>query len=367
MEPKEDIDGVKGNADGYSDAEMWENNWRGQSEHFFNKSGLEHARDEGLFLYGVSDEVARLGSSASQHGLANTLTGKGNLGGFRDPILNKAGQKATAPRRVDNFLPDNKIGKALGKRGISHEEAVRRGMTLARPTSMQMLKANKVNAGFAGLNIASALSAGYQELTGEDWNPLSPLAGRSYGTNDQEDDYDSPILNPDGSQSYELDENGEELLDEDGEPIARYNQKSSYKGMRSKATGSKVAGVAEAVTNDLMVGGYDAFKGNHGFADMAEMIGLGGEWSKEARRNARAYVAQRPNIDTDSLGAGALMEGIAGRAFEAYDNWKYPKSEARRASEEASKSLRPEEPVAQNGLPPQAQYASGHKFFRGRG
>jgi hypothetical protein len=365
MDQNEPIDGVKQNAEGYSDAEIWGDNWKAQSENFYDKSGVEHLRDEGLFLYGVSDEVGRLGSSASQYGLANTLTGKGNLGGFRDPILNKAGQRATTPRLRDNFLPDNKLGKALGKRGISHAEAVRRGMTVANPTSMQVLKANKLNAGFAGLNIGSALSAGYQELTGEDWNPLSPLAGRSYGTNDQEDDYERPILDPDGNDTFELDENGEELLDENGYPIQRFEKKSSYKGMRSKATGSKVAGVAEAVTNDLMVGGYDAFKGNHGFADMAEMFGLGGEWSREARRNARAYVAQRPNIDTDSLGAGALMEGVANRAFEAYNNFRNPKSKAR-LTEEAT---RPSEELAvtSQSLPPQAQYASGHKFFRGRG
>ena len=310
MDPAEDIEGVKQNASGYSDAEMWDQNWRGQADAYKDSSWKEKGMRT-MPLWGLTDEAARFGTSVSQYGFANTLAGKGNLGGFRNPVLDKAGR------------------------------------AIANPSVRQTLSAQKANTGFAGLNIASGLSAGYREFSGTDWNPYTAIFDReNFGKNEMEDDQDSPMMDKDGNPIYQTDKDGNEvyytdennqpILDEDGKKqrLPKFNQKSRFKGVRTAATGSQAFGIGEAIIDDLSVGGWDAYHGNHGFADMADMFGLGGEWSKEARRNAQKYVADRQGVvNTDPLGVGAIAEATTGRINEIIDDIRYPKSEARIESE----------------------------------
>ena len=298
MDQNEPIDGVKQNAEGYSDAEIWGDNWTSQADTYKDASWKDKAMYT-MPLWGLTDEAQRFGASAKQYGLPQTLLGKGNLGGFRSPVLDKAGQ------------------------------------AIANPSVTQRLGSQRVNAGFAGMNIGSGLAAGYQELSGRDFNPYTALFDReNFGENEMIDDQDNPILNPDGTESYELDENGEELLDENGDRIQRFEKKSRFKGVRSAALGSRGFGVGEAILDDLMIGGYDAFKGNSGFAEAAQMFGLGGDWSREVIDNARKYVADRQDVvQTDPLGTGAIAEVATRRINDIYNDFKYPKSEARIESE----------------------------------
>ena len=311
MEPDSDIEGVKQNASGYSDAETWNNNWKGQSDAYWDSS-LKEKGMRTMGLWGLSDEAARVGGSVKDVGWGGTLTGKGNLGGFRSPVLDKAGK------------------------------------AMVNPSVAQRLNAQPLNTTFAGLNIASGLSAGYREFSGADWNPYTALFDKeNFGKTEMEDDEDSPMMDKDGNPVYQVDkdgndvyytdDNGEPILDEDGKKqrLPKFNQKSRFKGVRTAANnGSMALGIGEAVIDDLSVGGWDAFQGNHGFADLADMFGLGGDWAKETRRNAQKYVADRQGIvDTDPLGVGGLAERTTGRVVEIIDDIKYPKSEARIESE----------------------------------
>ena len=329
MEPDSDIEGVKQNASGYSDAETWNNNWKGQSDAYWDSS-LKEKGMRTMGLWGLSDEAARIRGSVKDVGWGGTITGKGNLGGFRSPVLDKA------------------------------------GAAIVNPSVAQRLNAQPLNATFAGLNIASGLSAGYREFSGADWNPYTALFDKeNFGKTEMEDDEDSPMLDEDGNPVYQVDKDGNDVYytDDNGEPILdkmgrkerlpKFNQKSRFKGVRTAANnGSMALGIGEAVIDDLSVGGWDAYRGNHGFADLADMFGLGGDWAKETRRNAQKYVADRQGIiETDPLGVGGLAERMTGRVAEVIDDIKYPKSEARIASEKAAAEARTPEKVLGFSLP----------------
>jgi hypothetical protein len=252
----------------------------------------------------LTDELMRSGQSIRDYGLKSTLTGKGNLSGFRDPVLTKAGSKAVNPRLVDKFIPEGKVlgvdvAKMAGRQGITTNQAIARGMVDKAPSVLSKLKAQPVNAGFAALNVGTAAADAYKELSGTNYNPflLFTEAGRQQF----------------GETEYEVDEFGNAIIGPDGQPIA-------VKGRRGKAHDNRALGALEAFGNTLASGGYDAFRANSGFADMAEMVGLGGQWSRDAKRNAREYVAQRGGaVDADPLNVGKLAEWVTTQAFNFFD------------------------------------------------
>lgn len=304
--------------------------WNYQSDLFWNKGMPAHIRDEGLQLWGLSDEARRVGSSikasgGGMKGLAKTMTGQGNLGGFRDPLY------------VDKAGAVSKTQTAGAK-------------VLKNPSALQKIRANGLNTGMAALSLANAGSAGIFEATGTNYNPLSVFADpedgsfgwhpESFGQTQYEMEYET---DEDGNIAYKKDVSGNlvmgkngkpiplmrTILDENGKPIPVKNRRAGGFGGEAGGGLAKAAGIGEAVWNDLTAGGYDAMRANlGGVADLADMIGVGGDWSRAVRRNAREYVDNRDGaVDSDPLGAGSLAEAITNKIFNAYNGYMYPQQD----------------------------------------
>jgi hypothetical protein len=159
------------------------------------------------------------------------------------------------------------------------------------------------------------------------WHPEN-LGETAYEQDYTYDDETGEVLyEKDSKGNFVLDKAGNQkplmrtILDENGQPIP-------IKGRRTNAHGGNTAlGVGEAMWNDLTMGGYDAMRGNlGGVADFADMVGVGGDWSRSVRRNAREYVDNRDGaVDLDPLGTGALSESITNKIFDAYNSFMYPR------------------------------------------
>jgi hypothetical protein len=310
--------------------EAWDYYWNVEKEASFDKSIGGHLRDEGLAIYSLNDETARVASSArgaggGLKGLARTVAGQGNLGGFRDPLYKSASGGVSKVKDVGSKL-------------------------IKSPTALQKIGANKLNSGFAALSVANAGAAGWSEATGTNYNPLSVFASQedgsfgwhpeNFGKTSYEMDYE---YDDDGEVMYQKDSSGNPVLDrngkpkplmrtrldENGNPIPVKMRRAGGFGGEAGGAMAKAAGITEAIGNDLTMGGYDAFRANlGGVADLADMVGVGGQWSKDVRRNARIYVDNRDGaVDVDPLSVGAFSEALSGKIFDAYNRFMYPRQE----------------------------------------
>ena len=240
---------------------------------FDNLSGLGQFADEGF----------RVGSSVAGYGLGKTLLGKGNLSGLRGPVYSINPAKSRyVPQFVANATPQpvaNAINSALG-RNVTTNAAAAGAKAINAPTAGQIMKANKANTFFAGLNAAGGLAAAYNEFTGDNYDPwaLVGAGNTDFGAN------------------------------------------SGQKGKRANAhkwageTGSRYVGAAEALLNNLSAGGYDAMRANM--------------WGGDD------YIAQRGGVvDVDPLGAGNAAENLSDKIFGLWNDWRNPKSPQLKAHE----------------------------------
>jgi hypothetical protein len=294
--------------------DAWDYDWQASGDYIRGKGTGAVIRDIGLPAANLSDEIARFGGSVASHGggikgLGATLAGKGNLGGFRDPIYKTASGGVSTVKEAGSRLVKN-------------------------PTALQKIGAKPVNAGFAALSALNAGAAGISEATGVNYSPFSIFADSNTGSLGwHPENFGKTMYEMD----YEYDEEGNQImgkdgkplmrtrLDENGNPIPIKNKRATAFGGEAGGAWAKAAGVGEAVWNDLTAGGYDAMRANlGGVADMAEMIGLGGDWSRAVRQNARQYVDNRDGaVDSDPFGVGHYMESLSGKVFDAYNRMRY--------------------------------------------
>ena len=254
-----------------------------QRQDLRDRSFTQASVDNLSSLSQFADEAWRVKSSAGAYGLGKTLLGKGNLSGFRDTLYAINPTRASyVPQFVANATPQpvaNAVNSALG-RNITKDATAAGAKALKNPSVGQIAKANKVNTFFAGLNAAGGLAAAYNEFTGDNYDPYA-LVGM-------------------------------------GE--TKFGENSGQKGKRANAhqwagkEGSRYIGAAEAMLNNLSVGGYDAMRANM--------------WGGDD------YIAQRGGVvDADPLGAGSLGESLGDRFWGWLDEVRNPKSNAVKAHE----------------------------------
>lgn len=271
--------------------------WQASKDAFDNKTKGDIAADVVSNLGQFADEGVRTGSNISKYGLAKTVTGRANVSGF-----------------------------GAGSKGLAKE-----GMAALKARNV----AGGLNAGMAVLNVGGGIAAGIQELTGRDYDPLTGILsggkslGKAFDENGDEVKFDesgNPILN------LALDEDGKPIIGPDGKHVRVPIMRGARTGAMEKSLSwlpesvrgiaSKAGGFSEAALNSLSMGGYDAMRAN---------VWGGNEYVKN----------RKGNVDVDPYNVGKGMEYLAGKAFDAWDNWRHPKSAQRLIAEEERRRMTP--------------------------
>jgi hypothetical protein len=226
---------------------------------------------------------ADIGSwAAEREGQTNDTATNMTIGAAND-----LGQFADEATRVASAIKADGLGKVLTARsnlsGLAGKGAPVAGAGL--------------NKAMAGLNVIGGLAAGWDEFSGQNYDPTQAAfsAGATWG-------------------------------------------ESGNKGRRANAwggngMGSRLAGAGEATLNSLTMGGYDAMRANI--------------WGGDE------YMRQRGGaVDADPLNAGYAAEGLTDKLFGLWNDWRNPKSEALKAHEESRRRGYVAEQVKKNAGQP---------------